>query len=523
MPRKEIADSVEGVTTCAPQTELPFDDCPPKAEVLFESIRAFGYDIGMAVADLIDNSIAAGARRVWVIQKWSGRDSYVAVLDDGKGMDDAVLKNAMRLGSMSPSEQREPGDLGRFGLGLKTASLSQCRSLTVMSKPVRGDATVRCWDMDVVREKRSWYLLKSARPESLARLTPLEKVGSGTMVLWEKLDRVVGDSMPADEAMRSAYFGRIEYVREYLEMIYHRYIGTGGRLSISMGTPRDYDKPEMRLRPWDPFLRAHAATQELGKEAKELFGDRVVVKPYVLPHVSKLNPSQHENAAGPHGWNAQQGFYVYRKERLIVPGGWLNVGYKQEEHYKLARIQVDIPNNMDEEWKIDVKKSSATPPESLRPFLKRIAKITRDRAADVYRHRGRIAQRRATGLPVFVWRKTEKNGRVRYAIDRGHPVVEQLIDAFPQAKQSVTALIRLIEMTVPIEQIVITNNESPDAHIRKPAVAEESDFPVVEWFKSMVDLETKRGCTRDRALELVLQMEPFDQYPELAAMKDVSI
>jgi len=128
------------------------------------------------------------------------------------------------------------------------------------------------------------------------------------------------------------------------------------------------------------------------------------------------------SAAGPKGWNAQQGFYIYRKERLIVAGDWINLGYKQEEHYKLARILVDIPNNMDKEWKIDVKKAIADPPDSLRKKFKRIAKLTRGYAASVYRYRGKIELRKHDKINRFVWLKKKNRGIVTYKVDKQHPI-----------------------------------------------------------------------------------------------------
>src|SRR5262245_18928842 len=104
-----------------------YDDVPPNAPSLVNSMCASGYDLDSAVADIIDNSISARATSVRIIVHEDGESSWIAIADDGWGMDDETLRNAMTFGCIDPEEARAPDDLGRFGLGLKTASLSQCR------------------------------------------------------------------------------------------------------------------------------------------------------------------------------------------------------------------------------------------------------------------------------------------------------------------------------------------------------------------------------------------------------------
>lgn len=498
------------------QAELEFEDCPPRADAMIQSMRAIGYNLGMAVADLIDNSLAAGAHNAWVIQEWAGADSYMAVLDDGRGMVEDQLVEAMRLGSLNPLEERSPDDLGRFGLGLKTASFSQCRRVTVRTKTKGGRTVTRCWDLDVVNSAREWRLLKKVLSKSEKRLTFLDRTECGTIVLWEELDRVVEASDSDDKRAHDDFLRKIDSVREYLEMVFHRYLDFRGRLSIYICSPDTIDDASSKLRPWDPFVTNHLATQELSNEAVETFGSRIRVRPFVLPHVSKLSSLEHERAAGPKGWNAQQGFYIFRKERLIVAGSWLDLGLKQEEHYKLARISVEIPNSMDAEWKIDVKKAEAHPPDSLRDAFRRIAKITRERAADVYRHRGRTVARQHDRISRFVWKKVDKRGKVKYLVDRDHPIIEAILERNRDAKKDIGELLRIVESTVPIEQIVITNSEAPDSHLGSA----DSDLSasLKEWFESLVLVHVHRGLSKAEAQKLVLSIEPFCTCPELIAL-----
>lgn len=332
-----------------------YDVVEPRAAALIESLRAFGYTSPAAVADLIDNSISAQANNIWLNFVWNGADSYISLADDGCGMTQRQLIEAMRPGSQSPLNQRDPADLGRFGLGLKTASFSQCRSVTVRSRPDAGRQSTRCWDLDYVSQTGEWRLLKDANASTASRLTGFDDTPHGTIVLWEVLDRVVEDDDANDTDAQQRFLALVDDVERHLAVVFHRFMQGSRPLRIYInGTDKD-----RLVKPWTPFLEDHSATQQLQLERIPFQGTTVKVLPFVLPHHDKLEPNDFQFASGPRGWNAHQGFYVYRNKRLLVPGDWLGFGYAKEEHYKLARIQVDISNSTDGEWSIDVKKSHA--------------------------------------------------------------------------------------------------------------------------------------------------------------------
>src|SRR5437016_4415683 len=163
-----------------------YDFAPPRADAMIESLRAFGYDLPTAIADLIDNSISAESKNIWINFEWNGADSFVTIRDDGRGMSESDLLGAMRPGSRNPLEARDPRDLGRFGLGLKTASFSQCRRLVVRSKTTNSKiSATRCWDLDFVAFKNKWLLIREAGTASEKRLGRLNGLAHGTVVLWE--------------------------------------------------------------------------------------------------------------------------------------------------------------------------------------------------------------------------------------------------------------------------------------------------------------------------------------------------
>ncbi len=489
--------------------ESEFERVPPRADALFESLRAFGYTLEAAIADIVDNSIYAGAKNVWIDFYWSGYQSNITILDDGRGMTSKELTDAMRVGSTNPLSPRDSDDLGRFGLGLKTASLSQCRLLTVRSRTLSGEDSTRAWDLDFINKVKDWELRKDPLPVTvplLARLKELE--GSGTLVVWQNMDRVVDDSSSDNNDAKQRFLAKVEIVENHIAMTFHRIITGREKLKIHINNHL--------IKAWDPFLSNEDATQELSKEALEIFGKSLNVRPFVLPHKSHLDDIIHNQAAGPRGWNAQQGFYIYRNRRLIVPGGWLDLGFKQEEHYKLARILVDIPNTMDHEWQIDVKKASAHPPGSLVGPMTRIARVTRLRASEVYRNRGKILRRKHALKYELVWERRVRHNTTFFKINRNHPIVKDALALSLTSARKVKLLLELIENTVPLQAIIMENAENPDSF------ADESSWEfrgtleqrALDLFRAFMT----EGLNAKAAYERVTAIEPFDRMPSVLAM-----
>jgi hypothetical protein len=482
----------------------------PDASAMMESLRAFGYSTPAAIADLIDNSITAGAANVWINFFWDGPNSYVSFLDDGCGMTAEELTQAMRAGSRSPLEDRHESDLGRFGLGLKTASFSQCRQLTVSSRSKGHPRVSRRWDLDHIKECKQWRLLKAPAKGSEERLAGLDGLEHGTVVLWENMDRVVPDTDVASVADHGRFRDLIDAMAEHVAMVFHRFLGPSSvRVFINGAEERH------QVRPWDPFLPSHPATQQLPVEPIRFGSGVITVRPFVLPHQDKLGERQHKKAAGPAGWNAQQGFYVYRNERLLVAGDWLGLGFTKEEHYKLARIQIDLPNTMDSDWDIDVKKSRARPPGPIRDRLRDVADLTRKRAVEVYRHRGRYGARKPPGEDAFAWKPGKRKDKVVYSVNRDHPLVARALQATAEFRPVIEAMLRLLEETVPVRQIWLDAAERPEGHARPFETVPESDVKAV-----MVQVYAalrKTGLPPRESRERVASMEAFAAYPQLVA------
>ena len=338
----------------------------PKASSMVETFRAIGYSLETAVADIIDNSISADSHNIWINRIWSGGRSVITIKDDGHGMNSDELIQAMRPGSQNPNEIRGEHDLGRYGLGLKTASFSQCRKVSVFSKKNDYTPTFWTWDLDFVAETDKWNLLKWM-PEDF--VSELDDIKSGTIVIWSDLDRVVRPGVSETDINAHEKFSRdLEQVKKHVAMTFHRFIEEKIVTIYWCGN---------KIESWNPFCPNESKRQILPEDT---LPGRVSVKGYVLPHKNNFSSEKaYNDAEGMNGWASHQGFYIYRGKRLLLAGNWLGM-FKQEDPYKLVRIQVDIPNTLDSEWKIDIKKSQATPPAGCRELLETYAKQSGSKA-----------------------------------------------------------------------------------------------------------------------------------------------
>lgn len=487
---------------------------PPRAPALVEALRGLGYSPPGALADIVDNSISAGATEVDLEFKWEGLGSVVAVLDNGCGMTRDELVRAMRLGDRNPLDSRAQGDLGRFGLGMKTASFSQARRLTVASKR---EGVLSCceWDLDELANSSDdgWYLREGVPRHVLQCLQGLERWPTGTAVIWQGLDRVVTAGFGEQD-----FLDLIDRVEQHLAMVFHRFLPPSrAGLTIHVNG--------RALRGWDPFLVSHPATWSSPVERFQSAGGLVEVQGHVLPHKDRLDDGSHRRAGGPAGWSAQQGFYVYRNARLLVPGSWLGLGrerpWTKEEAYRLARIRLDFENSADTDWKIDIRKSTARPPVVLRERLTRLAEHVRDQARRVFAHRG--AAVRIGGAPLAqAWQAVRGAGGIRYRIDEAHPAVSAVLEQAAGLQPQVRAMLRVIEETVPVQQIWLATTEARETP--RTAFAEQPATEVVAVLEVLYrNLVFRKGLSPARAREKLRMTEPFNSHPALVdALPDIA-
>lgn len=479
-------------------SKYPTTSAVPEASSMIETFRAIGYSIEAAVADIIDNSVSAGAKNVWINFEWLGEATWLSIRDDGNGMNNDELVQAMRPGSKNPLEDRNSKDLGRFGLGLKTASFSQCRRLSVISKKENYSSVFWTWDLDFVNQSGKWDLIQYLPEGNFQQL--IDESRSGTIVIWNAIDRLVKDLNREDEKALDKFLLIMTEVKKHLAMVFHKFI-ENGRIKIYF--------QDRLVDAWNPFMPDEPATQ--GSPEEPFYNGKVIVKGYVLPHKSKITEEKFKDGEGPKGWNEQQGFYIYRNERLLLAGDWLGM-FRKEEHYKLARIEINLPNHLDSEWQIDIKKSVARPPLTVRDQLKAYAARVRAQAVEVYRHKGKNVRPYPGQKFVPLWVDQKRGDKWFYKVNREHPFLEIIKQqAFEKPERAIESLLKLIEETIPVKSIYIGEAEEPEAQ-GKPFEGADQEL-IMKTMKQMFDNLISHGKAPEQAKAIVLNIEPFNQFP----------
>jgi hypothetical protein len=473
----------------------------PEASSMIETFRAIGYSIEAAVADIIDNSISANAKNVWVNFEWLGEATWLSIRDDGNGMNNEELVQAMRPGSKNPLDDRSSKDLGRFGLGLKTASFSQCRRLSVISKRVNYSSVFWTWDLDFVNQTGTWNLIQYLPEGNFQPL--INESRSGTIVIWNAIDRLVKDLKKDDEKALDKFLQIMDQVKKHLMMVFHKFI-ENGRIKIYF--------QDRLVEAWNPFMSTEPATQGFPEES--LYNGKVFIKGYVLPHKSKISEEKFKESEGPKGWNEQQGFYIYRNERLLLAGDWLGM-FRKEEHYKLARIEINLPNHLDSEWQIDIKKSVARPPLIVRDQLRAYAGKVRAQAVEVYRHKGKNVKPYPGQKFVPLWVDHKRGDKLFYKVNRDHPLLEIIKQqAAQKPEKAIESLLKLIEETIPVKSIYIREAEEPEAQ-GKPFEGGDQEL-IRKMMEQMFDNLINQGKTPEMAKAIILNIDPFNQFPHFA-------
>jgi len=415
-------------------------DATPHASSLIEGHRDFGYSLKTALADIIDNSITAGARKVDLRAYTIGDDPWIALADNGSGMTESELIEAMRLGSKNPLDRRQADDLGRFGIGMKSASFSQCRSLTVLTRK-NGQISCARWDLDKVAKHNKWLVEIFKNPSNVRGYNLLPE--TGTVVVWEKLDRLSG-GFSDQRQKRTEFMNRgLASAERHLQLVFHRFMSVKRkplRLLIN----------DRALQPIDPMASSHIATQKDPDEILDLSEGKVRIKCHTLPHHKRMSREEWEQIGGPEGHVKSQGLYVYRGDRLIIAGSWLGLA-RQEELTKLCRISVDIPNSMDSQWKIDVKKASAQLPPVVRERLRKVLERFIGTSRKTYRRRGQ----KLVAVDRFpVWSRIQKDGSIFYKPNPEHPSISGFLDTLPESsRDGFHACLKIIGSGLPLAML----------------------------------------------------------------------
>lgn len=480
---------------------------PPIAHFLMGSMRFMGYSFEDAVADVIDNSISANAKNIWVLHPLLPDDRlYLAILDDGHGMFGDELFKAMCYGSQSNENDRAENDLGRFGLGMKSASLSQCKKMTVVSKK-NGKKCSYSWDFDEVSKKSSdgkWYVLKLSQEEinALPCINKLDGQENGTLVLWEDFDVI---SKASNGRVFESLTKNVRSLENHLSLIYHRFMRENNiHFYINNG----------EIRPKDPFLESRSTLthKTIEQQLNDSQGRAHVIKitPYKLPFITEMNDDEQRLIGGAENMSKMQGYYIYRGKRLIKYGTWFDT--PRHEVSKYGRVKVDIPNSMDDIWKIDVMKKSASIPTELARILKKTINDLITKSTKQTVNRGRPVTPKSM-KQVYVWDRIEaRQGFFSYRINRENYFIQAVLDELPdEHKNKVEMMLREIERNIPIHQMHLDHDVNKiDAESNKEDISDllEQAIMAIEWQHVM-------GKEYPEAVNCVLTAEQFKDSEEL--------
>lgn len=459
----------------------------PNIHNFIKSLRDVGYTFEIAVADVLDNSISANAKKI-TIHTVAKPEIIFCMLDDGSGMDELELKEAMRLSSKDPDNLRNEKDLGKFGLGLKTASFSQCKKLTVLSKK-NGTIAIKQWDLDYISNSNEWLLITPDILEfnDIPLVKELNDLKFGTLVIWQDIDRY----------NEKTFSTHIEKLRKHLSLVFHRFL-TGSN-SINISVNNNY------LDPFDPFNIDNEATKRISTEKIKIYDKDINITPYVLPHHKKTSQQEWEEYSTDDGYVKSQGFYLYRANRLLIHGTWWGL-HKAIDAHKLIRIKIDITNDQDKHWGIDIKKSTANPMPEIRNDLKRVISEVIKEGIKPFTRRARKIKDKTTTRFWNMMPLTDDD--FRFGLNKEHPIYQEMISSLPDDKLSLIDIyLKGLEAYLPLESIQANLQQKPHQLKQETALEKEDIEQLVEKLKS-------QGLSQEY-IESLLKTELFKNNREL--------
>lgn len=470
----------------------------PQAGLLLHSLRSVGYSEEAAIADIVDNAISASADEVRITFDWDNK--IVSIIDNGEGMDQEELYKNMQIGSSDPREGRSPTDLGRFGMGMKTAAFSLGKKVTVISTK-NGEFSNATWDLDKCNSL-GWQLLVEDNDTFCSYFSEMKD--HGTAVVISTLDNLIDES--DSKKAKSHFFSVVNKVEKHLKLVFHRFI-----IEDNLKIYINGDKP---IEAWDPFVLNNPATQELPED--EIWDPRfktcTYIQPYVLPHKTKFASEQEYIVAeGFGGWNRQQGIYLYRNRRLIIYGTWFDL-IRKEPAFNLARIKIDISSEADEDWKIDIKKSRAALPVFLKDRVQMAIDNCTMRSAKVFNSRGMYSKESVSAPNLgYVWEQIRNNGNYSFKINKKHTILnsirKQLND---DGKSQLRAYLSLVENFAPfmrncIVDTINTGDAKQNEQQKRKDLADISNFASV--FKG-------QGFSKQEIMDTLLTMSIYSYLRE---------
>jgi hypothetical protein len=477
--------------------DLIAEDFSPEPIAHLESNRSLGYSVAEAVADLVDNSITARANEIYLFFNWNNGTPEFKLRDNGFGMNKTELINSFRLGS---TIERAEDDLGRFGFGMKTASLSQARELVVISKTIESDVNLRSLDLDFIANKNTkWNLKHCSETDFKSDIEALLNINSGTILVWKNWDRA--------PQTKDDFVDVIVGVSDYLSICFHRFIENGLKIMIH----------DQLLKPVSPIPVESQKFSEisLSKNSKSKQVGYILRHPkfWELDYDNSVHLNSYKLF---NGFQSQQGIYIYRCNRLLNPfGGWLGL-VKPTNSSKLARVIIDYPNSADKLWSLDITKTNASVPYVFRKEIEKLIERTKlESASKITRGTKSIAKRvRNLHDNSLVWVAKEDPAMkcYRYFPDIEHPIFASLINEGKIEKKNLEFLLDILSQNLPIAQIIENNDGNSGNHdrISKRDTLTRQEIEIAREIFERVKIKKNKM----EAINFLLRCEPYCYYED---------
>jgi hypothetical protein len=465
----------------------------PSAAPVIQALRSIGYNASTAIADLMDNSIDAKATAIKIDFLYETDDGKIIIYDNGSGMDDETLQTAMNIGSKDPRAKREVNELGRFGMGLKTASFSLGKRLSVLTKK-DGKYHERCWDLDHVSECNEWQLFTSIPEEVKTQLGDIQGA-NGTIVCIDKLDRFMGFGKKR-KLKETSFYNKISRINKHLEFVFHSILEKNGVGMFING---------QKVEPWDPFMRYHSNTIEGEMQVLRINDNRIKVQYFILPHASHLTEPEYKKAGGYKGWRDHQGLYIYRENRLLYFGDWMGL-FPKDAASQLARVRIDLPNAADSDWQVDIKKSGINLPDDAKRRLETISSIARKVSRDIFYFRTQSV----SSSPSFkgslnTWEQSGTEDGPQFILNRNHPILIELLKNLDDENAKLLNLyLKFVQLGSPSN--IIDSPKVPEEEVQ--VVPDGQRELVIQFASSMLKLNV--ADNEEQLLNILLTQPAFD-------------
>ncbi|MEK5457193.1 ATP-binding protein [Bacillus sp. FSL R5-0586] len=466
----------------------------PSAAPVIQALRSIGYNASTAIADLVDNSLDAKASTIKVNFTYNDTDGMITINDNGLGMTEYMLQIAMSIGSKDPRERRRTNELGRFGMGLKTASFSLGKRLSVLTKK-DGVYFERCWDLDHVSECNEWQLFTKIPEEIKLQLDDI-KGENGTIVCIDKLDRFMGVGRKR-KLKETSFYNKVSRINRNLEFVFHSILEKKEVSLFINGKEID---------PWDPFMRSHPNTLEGEMQILKINDNRIKVQYFILPHASHLTESEYKKAGGYKGWRDHQGLYIYRENRLLYFGDWMGL-FPKDAASQLARVRIDLPNSADSDWQVDIKKSGINLPEDAKRRLETISSIARKVSRDIFYFRTQSGPRNPSIKgSLNTWEQSGNEDGPQFILNRNHPILSELLKNLDDEHAKLLNLyLKFVQLGSPSN--IIDAPKVPEEELQK--VSDSKKELVVQFASSMMQLNVAEN--EEQLLNILLTQPAFDE------------